>query len=426
MPAVLKPKNRLFYGWVIVSAFSIIGTIQWGIRFSYGVFFKSIEGEFELTRAATSTVVSAYMIFGAMFVVLAGWAVDRYGPRILVLLMGIITGISLLLTSQTNSLWQLFITYSLLLAMGTSSVYLVIISTVTRWFDKKRGMALGISSIGSGLGTVLMAPFATYVISHFTWRMAYLAIGLVAWLFVIPLSRLLKKEPNEIGAVPDGAGSVPMDKHLQELTNEGDNVSSTDLSVSQALRTRSLWLFISIYFLFSFSQLLVLTHIVPHVTDIGFPAVEAAAVLSLIGAGNIAGRVLMGIASDRIGRKLTVIICTLLHAGTTVWLLWLHELWLFYIFALVYGFAYGGRGPIIGSLVGDTFGLSKMGAILGMIEMGFNVGAATGPAIGGLIFDISQSYSMAFVLAAATMLVVALLVALVRKETHQGFSSPYG
>ena len=124
--SLLKLKDRLFYGWVVVAAFFIVGTTIWGIRFSFGVFFKSIEAEFNRTRAATSGIFSVYMVFGGVFTILGGWALDRYGPRIIVLVMGLFTGFSLLLTSQTNSLWQLFITYSLLLAVGTSDMYVVI------------------------------------------------------------------------------------------------------------------------------------------------------------------------------------------------------------------------------------------------------------------------------------------------------------
>lgn len=403
---------------MVVLAFLIIGTAQWGLRLSFGVFFKSIEGEFDLTRAATSSVLSAYMVLGTLFVVLGGWFLDKYGPKIVVLLMGITTGLGLLLSSQINSLWQLYITYSLLLAMGTSTTYLVTISTISRWFDKKRGIALGIATSGAGLGPLIIAPLATYLISNFDWRMAYLVIGIIVWLLVIPLSRLLKKDPREIGAFPDGAVSRPATGHSQYVDSKKEGTRLTDISLSQAFRTRSLWLLVFIYFLFSSAHLFYLTHIVPHMTDIGFSAIEAATVISLVGVGGIAGRVLMGVFSDRIGKILSVILCTLIMSGAIAWVLWSHELWEFYLIAAVYGFAYGGRGPIIGSLVGDIFGLTKMGSILGVVEVGFNLGAATGPAIGGLIYDINQSYSLAFSSAAILMLVTAILTTLVRRENR--------
>lgn len=417
----LRLKDKLFYGWVMVVAFLIIGTTLWGIRFSFGVFFKSIESEFNLTRTATSAIFSAHMVLGGIFSILGGWAFDRYGPRIITLLMGLFTGFSLVLASQTNSLWQLFITYSLLLSLGISASYVVVASTVSRWFDKRRGLALGIATSGAGLGTVVMAPFATYLISHFTWRMAFLIIGVIVWLIVIPLSRLLKKDPYEIGTLPDGANSVSKDVHLQKLKNEEDSIPPATLSLLQIFKTRSFWLLLFIWLFYSSSLFLVLTHLVPHATDIGFSAGEAAAVLSLLGGTATAGGVLVGAVSDRIGRKLTAVICALLQAGAIIWLIWAQDLWMLYLFASVYGFAYGGLGPSTTALIGDTLGLRQIGAILGVLGVGWGIGAAIGPAIGGLIFDVSGSYSMAFLIGALVMSAVALLVAPIRRETDSNF-----
>src|SRR3989337_4020257 len=118
----------------------------WGMRFSYGVFFKSIEGEFNLSRAATSSIFSAHMALGIVVAIVGGWALDRFGPKIVTFIMGLLIFFSMLLTSQTSSLWHLYMGYSVLLSMGGSANYVVITSTVSRWFDKKRGTALGIAS----------------------------------------------------------------------------------------------------------------------------------------------------------------------------------------------------------------------------------------------------------------------------------------
>ena len=270
----------------------------WEPAFSFGVFLESIESEFNLTRTATSAIFSVSMLLLCVFSVLAGWAIDRYGPKVVLLLMGLFTGLSLLLTSQTSAAWQLYITYSLLLAAGTGAIYVVTMSTVSRWFDKKRGLAMGIAGSGGGLGTAVMAPFATFLISSFDWRMAYIIIGLIAWLMVIPLSLLLKKEPQEIEVLPDGlkAGS-------RTTKDEEDSIQPSGLSVLEALRTRSFWLMIFIWLFNAISMLLVFTHIVPHAMDIGFSAEEAAIILSVMGGDRIAGLVLMGGAADRIGKK---------------------------------------------------------------------------------------------------------------------------
>ncbi len=414
MLSFIRSKDRLFYGWVVVAAFLIIGATLFGTSSSFGVFFKSIESEFNLSRTVTSTIYSLYMVLSSAFGVLGGWALDRYGPRNIILLAGLFTGLSLLLTSQTNSLWQLFITYSLLLSIGIGSVYVLIMSTISRWFDKKRGLALGIATSGDGLGTVIMAPFATFLISSYDWRLAYIVIGLIAWLVVIPVSRLLKKDPHEIGALPDG-----INLHSQYIEDEKKGIQPIDFSLLQVFKTRSFWLLIFIWLFMASSFFLVLTHLIPHVTDIGFSAGEAATILSLMGAMSIAGKVLMGRVSDSISRKTTAIISSLLQAGALVLLILSQDLWMLYLFALTYGFANGGFGAPITALIADIFGLRNIGVIMGVLNIGFVVGAAIGPTIGGLIFDVRNSYSIAFLMGAAAMLIVTLLVAVIRRETRR-------
>ena len=416
MLSVLKLKDRLFYGWVVVIACLIIATVIYGINYSFGVFLKPLESEFGLTRGAISGVFSVYMLFGCVFGILGGWALDRYGPRVVALFMGLFTGLSLLLTSQANAPWQLFITYGLLLPLGTGATYMVIMATTSRWFDKKRGLALGIASSGAGLGTLLIAPFATYLITTVGWRTAYIIVGLIAWLVMIPLSRLLKKDPAEIGALPDGIKSVSSEGGAEKPGRE-DSAQLGGFSLRQASKTGSFWLLGAIWLLYSFCYLLVLTHIVPHATDIGIPAMEAAFILSLIGGSNIAGRLLMGRVSDSMGRRATAVICALLVSGTMIWLIWSQDLWMLYLFGVMCGFLFGGFDPAVTALIGDIFGLRSIGIIMGILNVAFGVGAAIGPAVGGFVFDASESYSTAFLVGALAMLLAALLATLIKKET---------
>jgi MFS family permease len=165
-----------------------------------------------------------------------------------------------------------------------------------------------------------------------------------------------------------------------------------------------------------FTVLLIVTHIVPHIIDIGFSAGEAATVLSLRGGALILGRVIMGRVSDSIGRKATVIICSLLQAGAIISLIWIQDLWMFYIFAIVFGFSGGGFVTSVAALVSDIYGLRSIGKIFGILEIGLGIGAAIGPAMGGLIFDIRGSYSLAFLLGTGSMLVVSFLVTLIKRE----------
>ncbi len=422
MPSPSRFKDRVFYGWVVVATFFVVGITLYGIHLSFGVFFKSIESEFDLTRAATSSIVSINLILAGVFSFVAGWALDRYGPRRVVLLMGIFTGLSLALTSLTTSHWQLFITYSLLLSLGTGAVYVVPMSTVSRWFNKKRGLALGLAGSGLGLGMIIFAPLATYFITHFGWRTAYLVLGVIAWVLIIPLSRFLKGDPREIGALPDGVKS----SRPQPVPVAGHAIQQIDSSLLRVVRTRNFPLLVFVWIFFAACAILVYTHLVPHVTDMGFSAAEAAAVFSALGVAALLGRAPVGVIADRIGRKLTASACTLLMAAAMLWLLWARELWMFYPFVLVFGFASTGYSTSIGALVGDVFSTAKIGAIFGMLEIGFGIGAAAGPALGGIVFDVTGSYSAAFLGGAVVMLIATLLIVLVREETDRNLESGQG
>ena len=419
MPISSKLKDRLFYGWVIVIVMVIINMAIMGVGNSFGVFFKSLAGEFTLSRATTSAISSVSWGLGGVFAIVGGWALDRYGPRIVMFLISLFVGLGLLLTSQTNSAWQLFITYGLLTSVGSGAIYVVTISTTLRWFEKRQGLAVGIASSGVGLGRVVIPPLATYLITKFDWRVAYFILGLITLLIAAPLSRLLKREPREIEALPNGVKSDSTDGYGPQPKTEENSFQTAGLSLVQAIRTRSFWLFIAVWLLWSYCLYLISTHIVPHATDIGFSAGEAATILSLFGGVALAGRLVMGSLSDKVGKKVTTIICSVLQAGAMVWLLWAQELWMLYLFVSVFSFAVGGMVPVVSALVGDTFGLRKIGIILGMLEAAWGIGAAVGPVLGGLIFDVSDSYYLSFLIGAVAMVIGTVLVALVRQEANQ-------
>ncbi|MFC1935081.1 MFS transporter [Chloroflexota bacterium] len=383
-----------------------------GIRSSFGVFFKSIESTFDFTRTTTSTFSSLLSLLGGVFAFLTGWLLDKYGPRVVVLLMGVITGLSLVLTSQTNSSWQLFITYSLLLSIGVGGSYVVLTSVVSRWFRERRGLALGIAGSGAQFGLVIMAPFATYLIANFDWRTAYLIIGVIAWLVIIPLSRLFIGNARRVPVIPDGV--IPP---LESVQNVEETVIPTGLSLMRASKTISFWIITLIHMSIAICISLIITHLVPHATDIGISAIEAAIVISVFGVSGIPGRVIAGSVSDRIGIKLSATICLFLQVGALLSLIWAEELWMLYLTAVVLGLGNGGLSSLMGLIVGDTFGLRQIGTILGALSIGFGVAAAVGPTIGGIIFDVYNSYSVAFLVAAIFLFVVALLVPLIKRET---------
>ena len=169
----------------------------------------------------------------------------------------------------------------------------------------------------------------------------------------------------------------------------------------------------------AFSMSFVITHIVPHAMDLGFSAVESATILSLIGIAMIAGRLTVGIITDKLSARAIAVICSLLQSMIILWLIWGQELWMLYLFGLVHGFTQGGFGTAITVLISRTFGLADIGKVLGILEIGIFIGAAIGPFLGGFIFDVNNSYTVAFLVMAGMVLARVLLVATVKREPRR-------
>ena len=382
-----------------------------GARYSFGVFLKSLEAEFNITRAAASGIFSVYMLLCVLIAMLGGWALDKYGPRKIGLVMGTFTGLSLLLTSQVAASWQLLVTYSLLLSLGTGAMYGVVNTTASRWFIKKRGFVVGITSSGGGVGAIVLAPFATYLISGFNWRTAYIVVGLISWFMMAFVSLWLKKDPRDMNLFPDGARTESKSAAIKEA---GAPKQTLDFTISQAFKMNQFWLLGLAWVFLSLSLHMIYIHVVPYAVDAGIASMDAAFILSLLGIANITGRLIIGRLSDNVGRKPLGVACGLVHFTTLLWLMQSHQLWMMYGFAIVFGFLWGGSGTIITSLVGDTFGTRNLGSIMGFITAGWAFGAAVGPAAGGLIFDVSGSYYGAFGTGAAALLVSACLLAFLK------------
>ena len=401
-------KGGFYYGWVVVATCLVFITVTYGIRFSFGVFFTPLEQEFGWTRALTSGVFSVYMLFGSLFAIIGGWIADRYGPKPVFLAMGFFNFLGLALTSQSNTLWHLFLSYSLLVAIGTGPTYAVATSFATRWFARRRGFALSIVSSGVGLGSILIAPVAANLIATYGWRTSYIAIGAMSLVIMAPLSFLFKKAP--------GTAAVSANERRKESANpratEETGGDAVEFSALQAIKTRNFRLIFVIWFFYSFCLFMVMTHIVPHAIDLGIGLLQAASLLSVSGLANIPARLLMGVASDRFGRKPTALICASVMLVSMLWLSVATDLWMLYVFAVVFGAAYGGLSPPVTAIVGDTFGVRHIGFIFGLLEVGWVCGAAIGPALAGYIFDVTGRYYLAFLCgaAAALMLVVVLLI----------------
>ena len=305
--------------WITVGACALAVTITYGIGFSFGVFLNPLKESFVSTTAAVSGAYSITLWVFAIFGIFAGWAVDTYGPRRTIMVGPVILGSGALLTSFVNSFWQLYITCGLI-GIGLSSGYVPTMTTISTAFAERRGLALGLNSAGVGLGPLIMAPLATYFISVEGWRFAYLAMALAAG-FILPVALLIERYPTDKDERSGGHEKHPKGS-IKE--NRGKGITSF-LSgwkeIKRVSKTRTFWLFCLLFLAVGVCVQTVIVHIIPYSQAQGETPMTAAAVLSTLTGASILGRVVVGTASDWMGRRTALVLCTFSEGIMLLWLL---------------------------------------------------------------------------------------------------------
>ena len=400
-----------FYGWVIMVASLVTGIVSFGIRYSFGVFFKSLELDFQLSRAATSGLFSAYMVFGGIFAVVGGWALDRFGPKRVAMFMGFFTGLSLLTSSQVHSPWELYVSFSLLLGVGTGGLFSIVNTTTARWFVRRRGLAIGITTSSGGMGEVFMAPLSSILLSHYDWRVSFIILGVMAWVILLPAGYLLKRDPRDFGLLPDGVEPEP-----NRTASTAPVGLEEGFSLAEAWKVREFWLLTIIWLLCSISVHMVLTHLPPHAIDLGISPLDAALIISFVGVGCIVGRFFDGKLSDRVGRKPPAVSSAILMVALLLSLAFIKKLWMFCLFGLLFGYSWGGLGAVVTLLIADIFGIRSLGLIMATISLGWNFGAAIGPSFGGVVYDLTGSYSTASIVTACGMALATFFTIIMRPQ----------
>jgi MFS transporter, OFA family, oxalate/formate antiporter len=302
---------------------------------------------------------------------------------------GLFTDLSLLLSALATEAWQLLLSYSLLLAIGTGAVYGIAISTASRWFQKNRELSVGIASSGGGIGMLAMSPLVAYLIDTYDWRMAYTVIGVISLLLPMSFALLMEKDPAEIGLQPDGAKPEP----ATGVTENSAPQHEGSITLGEAIKTSQFWLIFFIWVFFSSVMHIGTTHAIPHAIDIGIPAIQASLILTIAGGAMIPGTFFFGAAPDKTGRKRGLAGCTILIAIGMAWLIFAQQLWGLYLFAVILGLTLGGLAATLSAMTSDIFGLRNIGVIMGFGVGDWAVGAAIGPYIAGFLFDTTQSYT---------------------------------
>ena len=394
----------IFYGNIVVLASFIIVMMGWGIFYVYGVFFNPLVEEFGWTRAVTSGACSICVLVSGFVGIFIGRLSDRIGPKKVIITCTIILALGYGLMFFIQEVWQFYFLYGVVIATGISASWAPTISTVARWFVKRRGLMTGIVGGGISISTLVLAPAITGLIQGIGWRLTYVVIGISILVVCLIAVRFIKSSPSEMGLQAYG-----------ESKNASQTKKNKELTLKQAYHTHQFWMVCLIYFCFGLLHLSVMVHIVPQAIGMGISAISASIILSIMGGVSFVGRLIMGSLSDRIKVKSGAIISLALLTVGLIWLQQTDRLWEYYVFAVIFGLGYGGLSCMQSLLAVELFGLSAVGVITAIFSFSFNVGGSIGPVLSGYIYDISGSYQWAFIICLILSL-VALLVSLYPKK----------
>lgn len=369
-----------------------------GIRGTYAVFYVALFQAFGWSRGVTATALSISVLVEGFSMPVAGSLVDRWGSRKTLVLGGILLAVGLGFSATVTSLWQLYIWVGVVTALGLGLMGMVPhVAIIARQFTRRRGLAMGLAWAGGGLGIAVLLPVAQFFVDIWGWRLAYVAMGVMAFvLVVLPSGVLMPRDPpspRKAEAEPAAAGG--------------------EWTVWEALTSTMFWLlFVSRVFA-SMGNQIITNHQVAHAVDIGYDAFFAASILGLMGVFSIFGRVLFGFLTDVLSHQMTYTlvqlvssagILALVAAGDTSYPI------LLYAYAACYGLGQGSRALVLSAISADVFLGRDFGAIYGYFTLSIGVGGAVGIWLGGFLHDVFGNYMVPFMIAFGNFVVSILMV----------------
>ena len=420
-----KKLHRVFFGWWTVLSGSLLSA--WAIGFQvhgFSALFKPIASEFGFSRTATSVAASIGRLIRVVESPLAGWLVDKFGPRTLITIGMFMAGLGLILMNFVNSLWSFYTIWGVILGTGINmGLEIPINKAITNWFVKKRGIALSVRWLITGFAGLVLLLVAWLISTH-GWRMTCVIGGLGIWLIGLPLTWIFVKpqRPEYYGLLPDGStAEAKPDEDVNQMIDKGVNYAAelheVEFTLRQALRTRAYWLLILAMSVRMVGFAAILTHSVPFLTDMGIEPVKAASLLGIIILSSTPSRLIGGFLMDRIDAghlRFLIAGAFLLQAiGIGAFLL-SQTITMVYVFLVLFWVGIGIALPLESGIGSRYFGRKAFGSIEGTSMIFTTPITVLAPIYAGWIYDNTGSYVSAFTLFAILFAVSAFLVSLAR------------
>jgi MFS family permease len=413
MPSSLAGR-RVHPAWIVLSAVTVCMAASSGLRSVFGIYIKPLEAEFGWTRGALSGAAAISLLLLGAAGPFAGRLADRWGPRRVTLLSLLVLGVGAIGAAGIHALWQVYLTTGVLMGIGAGGLGLATGSVIAaRWFEARRGLAIGIAAGGMSAGQLVVIPLATVLLVWFGWRPSFFWLGLGVLLIVLPLAAwLIRNDPIDRGVRPYGATGPTL-----TAAQAADVRSAGRVGLVEAAQYPQFWLLVATFFVCGYTTNgMVLTHFMPHALDHSFTEFQASTALGIMGAMNVLGTIASGWICDRFGRRGPLATYYFLRGVSLIFLVYVWNTQSLHLWAAIYGLNYISTVPPTTTLTASIFGRYSVGELSGWIFFGHQAGAALGAAIAGWVFETSGSYTPAFVSAGLLALLAAALTLLIREE----------
>ena len=409
--------RRLFYGWVMVGAGFMNQAVIHGFgALGFGTYITPLEAEFGWSKTALAGGRSVMQVEQGLLGPVEGFMIDRLGPRLTMFLGVALFGGGLIALSRIHTLWTFYAAF-VLIALGASiGGYLVLSAAMNNWFRRKRTRAMAFATMGFGFGAIAIVPLLVGMQGAFGWRTAAVASGLIAWGIGLPASLLMRRSPEDHGALPDGdplpaAGSEARTQAQQQDRGGG----LIDFTLKEALHTGGFWYVAFGHGMSGLAVSSTMVHVIPHMEQgIGLSSGTASIAIAVLGAVNILGWLTGGLVGDRLDKRYPSAIGMIGQAVAIIVVATATSFAQVLVFAVIFGFMWGFRGPMVGAMRGEYFGRAAFGKIMGtssLITMPFSM---AGPLFAGRMADIRGDYTIAFIILAILSAVGSILFLIAR------------
>ena len=387
-------RGPVYYGWVVVGAIATILMATAGARFLYGVVLKPVTVQFGWERAALTGAVTLNTVMLSVMQPLIGMFADRVGPKLVLIGGTALIALVLIPLSMVNALWQVYLLYGVIGAIGFAATSPVNITTlVNRWFDRRRGTALSIATAGTALGQLVVVPAATWTLTMTDWQTTYRVLAGVLLLVMVPLGFfLLRDQPARHG---DLATTARPGTREAVLNADGETTSDT---LAVALRTPVFWLLAWGFVACGFTMAFANTHFMAYADDMEMHAMTAANVVSVTAIFSVLGAVVLGLVADRRRRPPVLALTYALRGIAFLILFAIPDGPLVFLYALVLGVSWTATTPLTAAIAADRFGRKHFGVIFGTMFTAMHLGFGIGALLDGLIYDAFGAYRVALVI----------------------------